>query len=78
MSSQIAVRLADEELAVLDAEVASGRARNRSDAVRHSIVYLERARAYRRDADIMERLVSAGQAIYPDLTPLPNDWSGID
>ena len=79
MSSQIAVRLNDEELAILDAEVTCGRARSRSDAVRRSITYLDRYRGYRQDADIMARLHANGEELYPDLASIPpSDLSGID
>jgi len=79
MSSQIAIRLNDEELAILDAEVANGRALNRSDAVRRSITYLDRYRGYRQDADIMSRIRMSGEELYPDLASIPpSDLSGID
>jgi len=38
MSTQIAVRLDDDELKILDAEVSKGLAKSRSDAVRQSII----------------------------------------
>jgi len=79
MSSQIAVRLGDTELAILDFEVASGRAHNRSDAVRRSIVYLNRYRAYRRDADIMADRQAAGEPLYPDLPwPVSADLAELE
>ena len=79
MSSQIAVRLSEEELAILDGEVADGRARSRSDAVRRSIMYLDRYRGYRQDADIMARVRADGEELYPDLASIPPaDLSGID
>jgi len=71
MSSQIAIRLSDEELAILDAEVTSGRARNRSDAARQSIAYLDRYRGYHQDADIMARVRATGEELYPDLASIP-------
>ena len=79
MSSQIAIRLDAAELAILDTEVASGRAKSRSDAVRRSIAYLDRYRGYRRDADIMASVASRHEALYPDLTAIPpSDLSAID
>ncbi len=79
MTVQIAVRLTDEELSVLDAEVVEGRAENRSDVVRRSIAYIERRRGYRNDRDIMARLAAAGEKLYPDLDGLPpTDLAGLD
>jgi len=71
MSQQIAVRLSAPEIAVLDAAVADGIAQNRSDAVRRSITYLSRYRAYKRDADILTRIKSSGESVYPDLDSIP-------
>jgi Arc/MetJ-type ribon-helix-helix transcriptional regulator len=70
MSTQIAVRLSDAELAVLDAEVANHRARNRSEAVRRSIRYLDRRHRYQHDNEILARLQAAGEEPYPDLVPV--------
>lgn len=67
MSTQIAIRLDTSELAALDAEVAEGRARNRSDAVRRGISYLRRARRYRDEEAQLIALARAGEAVYPDL-----------
>ncbi|MCL2804294.1 MAG: ribbon-helix-helix domain-containing protein [Micrococcales bacterium] len=79
MSTQIAIRLSQQELAILDAEVAGGRAKSRSDAVRQSITQLDRHRQYRDDAAIMARVLSQGEALYPDLEPIPaSDLSWID
>ncbi len=47
MSTQIAIRLDDLELAALDVEVAEGRAANRSDAVRRGIARMQRDRHHR-------------------------------
>jgi Arc/MetJ-type ribon-helix-helix transcriptional regulator len=63
--------LEPHEVGVLDAEVASGQAKNRSDAVRQSIAYLDRYRSYRQDADIMARLLAVGEPLYPDLESIP-------
>jgi len=79
MSSQIAVRLNETDLAILDAEVASGRATSRSDAVRRSIAYLDRHQAYERDAAILTRLRACGESAYPDLDAIPPaDMTGLD
>jgi len=76
---QIAIRLEDSELAVLDAQVKAGRAKSRSDAVRQSIAYLERRRQYREDAEILTSLRDQGQAPYPDLESIPaGDLFGFD
>jgi len=71
MSTQLAVRLQPRELEILDAEVASGLAKSRSDALRQSIAYLDRYRSYRRDAEIMARLHAGGEVLYPDLAAIP-------
>jgi len=67
MSTQIAIRLADHELAALDKEVAEGRAANRAEAVRRSIAYLERTQRYRKDEEILLDLARRGDIVYPDL-----------
>lgn len=70
MSTQIAVRLNADELAALDAEVAQGRATNRSDAVRYGIARLRRDQRYRGEEAILIELVRRGGALYPDLDGL--------
>lgn len=67
VTTQIAVRLDDRELAALDAEVAAGRAINRSEAVRRVIARLERDQRYRGEDDTLLDLVRRGEPIYPDL-----------
>lgn len=67
MGTQIAVRLDETELATLDAEVAEGRAVNRSDAVRQAVARLERAQRYRRDDAVLVPLAAAGESVYPEL-----------
>jgi Arc/MetJ-type ribon-helix-helix transcriptional regulator len=67
VSTQIAIRLDDEELAALDAEVAEGRAASRSDAVRRSIGYLQRQRRYRSDEARLLELARRGDLVDPDL-----------
>lgn len=67
MTTQIAVRLDDAEVEALDAEVAHGRAANRSDAVRRSIAYLRRAQRYRAEEAVLLELVRRGESPYPDL-----------
>jgi len=67
VTTQIAVRLDDAEVEALDAEVAQGRATNRSDAVRRSIARLRREQRYRGDDAILLELVRRGQSPYPDL-----------
>lgn len=70
MSTQIAIRVDDLELAALDAEVAQGRASSRSEAVRRGIARLQREQRYREDEDRLVELVKQGKAIYPDLDGL--------
>ena len=67
MTTQIAVRLDDAEVAALDAEVAQGRASNRSDAVRRSIARLRRDQRYRGEESVLLDLARRGEALYPDL-----------
>jgi len=67
MSTQIAVRLEDAELAALDVEVAEGRAANRSDAVRHGIARLRRDQRYRGEEATLIELARRGEPVYPDL-----------
>lgn len=67
MTTQIAVRLDDAELEALDAEVAQGRASNRSDAVRRSIARLRRDQRYRAEESVLLDLARRGEPLYPDL-----------
>ena len=70
MSTQIAIRLDDGELATLDAEVVEGRAANRSEAVRHGIARLRRDQRYRGEEAKLIELARRGEPIYPDLDGL--------
>lgn len=67
MTTQIAVRLDDAEIEALDAEVAQGRAANRSDAVRRSIARLRRDQRYRGEEPVLIDFARRGEALYPDL-----------
>lgn len=67
MSTQIAIRLDDNELQALDTEVAEGRAASRSDAVRKSIAHLQRQQRYRVEDAILLELARRGEDPYPDL-----------
>lgn len=67
MTTQIAVRLEDQELAALDAEVAEGRAANRSDAVRRGIARLQRDQRYRGEEVTLVELARRGEPLYPEL-----------
>lgn len=67
MSTQIAVRLEPEEVDALDAEVRSGRAATRSDAIRRGIAHLKRAQRYRADEAVLMELARRGEAVYPEL-----------
>jgi Arc/MetJ-type ribon-helix-helix transcriptional regulator len=68
VTTQIAVRLGDDELAALDVEVAEGRATNRSDAVRRGIARLQREQRYRGEEAVLIELVRRGEAVYPELS----------
>lgn len=70
MTTQIAIRLGESELAALDAEVADGRAANRSDAVRRGIARLQRDQRYRGEEVTLIELARRGEPIYPDLEGL--------
>lgn len=70
MTTQIAIRLDDVELAALDAEVAEGRAANRSEAVRRGIARLRRDQRYRNEEALLLDLARRGEPVYPDLTGL--------
>ena len=70
MTTQIAIRLDDGELAALDIEVAEGRAANRSEAVRRGIARLQRDQRYRGEEAILIELARRGEAVYPDLDGL--------
>jgi Arc/MetJ-type ribon-helix-helix transcriptional regulator len=67
VTTQIAVRLDDGELAALDAEVLQGRAANRSEAVRHGIARLQRDQRYRGEEATLIELARRGEPVYPDL-----------
>ena len=67
MTTQIAIRLTDDELAALDAEVAEGRAANRSDAVRRGIARLQREQRYRAEEAVLMELARRGELVHPDL-----------
>ncbi len=66
ITTQIALRLDDGELAALDAEVAAGRAANRSEAVRRGIARLQRDQRYRGEEATLLELARRGEAVYPD------------
>jgi len=67
VSTQIAIRLDDEDVAALDAEVREGRAESRSDAVRRGIAYLRREQRYRGEEAVLADLARRGGPVYPDL-----------
>ncbi len=67
MSTQIAIRLDDDELAALDAEVREGRAASRSEAVRRGIAYIRREQRYRVEEGALVELARRGELVYPDL-----------
>ena len=67
MSTQIAIRLDNLELAALDVEVTEGRAANRSDAVRRGIAACNVTSTTARRGSLLIELAHRGEAIYPDL-----------
>lgn len=67
MTTQIAIRLDDGELAALDVEVVEGRAANRSEAVRRGIARLQRDQRYRGEEATLIDLARRSEAVYPDL-----------
>ncbi|CAN5579677.1 hypothetical protein BH24ACT13_BH24ACT13_08340 [soil metagenome] len=67
MSTQIAIRLSDDEIRALDVEVSAGRAASRSDAVRRGISYIKRAQRYRAEEGALLELARRGESVYPDL-----------
>ena len=68
VTTQIAIRLGDDELAALDVEVAEGRATNRSDAVRRGIARMQREQRYRGEEAVLIELARSGKPIYPELS----------
>lgn len=72
MTTQIAIRLGDAELAALDAEIAEGRAANRSDAVRRGIARLQREQRYRGEESVLIELARRGELVYPELGNVPD------
>lgn len=67
VTTQIAIRLDDGELAALDTEVVEGRAANRSEAVRRGIARLQREQRYRHEEATLIELARRGEPVYPDL-----------
>jgi Arc/MetJ-type ribon-helix-helix transcriptional regulator len=67
MTTQIAVRLDEQELAALDTEVIEGRAVSRSEAVRHGIAHLQRDQRYRGEDATLIELARRGELVYPEL-----------
>ncbi|MGF1661712.1 MAG: ribbon-helix-helix domain-containing protein [Kineosporiaceae bacterium] len=70
MSTQIAVRLSEDDLAALDREVAEGRAGSRSEALRRGIAYIRRQQRYRNDDAVLLELTRREEAVYPELEGL--------
>lgn len=70
MTTQIAVRLPDDVVAYVDAQVSAGEATSRAAVVTSAIERMRRADAAARDATIYERLVTTGD----DLDPAA-DWA---
>ncbi|MGF1645622.1 MAG: ribbon-helix-helix protein, CopG family [Kineosporiaceae bacterium] len=70
MSTQIAIRLDDDDLDALDREVREGRARSRSEALRRGIGHLRRQQRYRHDEEVLVDLARRQESVYPDLDGL--------
>ncbi len=70
MSTQIAIRLDDDELNTLDVEVKEGRATSRSDAVRRGIANIRRGQRYSSEEAKLVELARLGVPVYPDLEAL--------
>jgi Arc/MetJ-type ribon-helix-helix transcriptional regulator len=68
MSTQIAIRLPDEQVAYIDSQVAAGRASSRADLIARLVV---RERRRLRALDDIETLKAAGLAGNPDLAEVP-------
>lgn len=68
MSTQIAVRLPDEQVAYIDAEVAAGRASSRADLIDR---LLAKERRRQRALEDLEKMRAAGLAGNPDLAGIP-------
>jgi Arc/MetJ-type ribon-helix-helix transcriptional regulator len=64
MSTQIAIRLPDDQVAYIDSQVAAGRASSRADLIAGLVV---RERRRRRALDDIDKLKAAGLAGNPDL-----------
>jgi len=62
VTTQIAIRLDERELAALDAEVAEGRAANRFEAVRRTIARLQHEQRYRREEATLVELAGRHEA----------------
>jgi Arc/MetJ-type ribon-helix-helix transcriptional regulator len=66
MSTQIAIRLPDEVVRFVDAQVTSGAAKSRADFIWHAITREQRRLAAERDA-----------AIYAIMTPGEDEFHGL-
>ncbi len=73
MSTQIAVRLPDEQVAYIDSQVAAGRASSRADLIAKLIV---RERRRQRALEDIETMKAAGYAGNPDLARVAQATSG--
>ena len=67
MSVQVAVRLEEADLRLLDQMVAAGEASNRSAALRGLIERKRREQRYQDEAKLMRRLVATGESVYPEI-----------
>ena len=67
MSVQVAVRLEEADLRLLDQMVSAGEAGNRSAALRGLIERKRREQRYQAEAELMSRLVATGESVYPEV-----------
>ena len=76
MSVQVAVRMEEEDLHLLDQEVKEGQAKNRSDAIRKLIDKRRRELLYAEESRVMASILARGEQVHPDAEPFvtAQDW----
>ena len=67
MSTQIAVRLRDDNVQFMDAEVAAGRVKSRAKLLDNLLTRAQRESEYRREKEILDSIEGP---LYPDLEPM--------
>ena len=73
MSKQITTRLPDADVDFLDAMVADGMIRDRTDGVHTAVELLRRVLRARNELGTVAAVRSAGESLYPDLDGLA-EW----